>query len=184
MSDPAHAVPVGVAIPSASPAATYRLAFELASVAMPGDLICLWGDLGAGKTVFAKGFGAGLEVVETISSPTFVLMAEYVGRIALFHLDLYRLAGAEDALAGGLIDDRQISGVTLVEWPDRLGAALPADRLDIRIEGAGDDPRKIILEPGTADLGRYGAAAVTGTEAPPVPGSAIAAGGPGDSPVG
>ena len=107
--------------------------------------ICLWGDLGAGKTHLAKAFGAGLGVTDTITSPSFVLMAEYAGRLPLFHIDLYRLADASDALAGGLIDDRQAAGVTLVEWPERLGPALPAERLDVVIDGTGDEPRTITL---------------------------------------
>src|SRR5450756_441195 len=86
-------------------AATQALAAALAVVARPGDLISLVGDLGAGKTQFAKGFGAGLGVTDTIVSPSFVLMAEYRGRLPLFHVDLYRLADAAEALAGGLIDD-------------------------------------------------------------------------------
>ena len=106
-------------------------------------MICLWGDLGAGKTHLAKAFGAGLGVSDTITSPSFILMAEYAGRLPLFHIDLYRLADAADALAGGLIDDRQAAGVTLVEWPDRLGPALPARRLDIVIDGSGEEPRQI-----------------------------------------
>ena len=65
----------------------------------PGDVICLWGDLGAGKTHLAKAFGAGLGVTDTITSPSFILMAEYEGRLPLFHIDLYRLADASDALA-------------------------------------------------------------------------------------
>ena len=64
-------------------------------------------------------------MTDTITSPSFILMAEYAGRLPLFHVDLYRLADATDALAGGLIDDRQAAGVTLVEWPDRMAAVLP-----------------------------------------------------------
>jgi tRNA A37 threonylcarbamoyladenosine biosynthesis protein TsaE len=82
-------------------------------------------------------------------------MAEYTGRLPLFHLDLYRLADASDALAGGLIDDRQAAGVTLVEWPDRLGSALPARRLDVRIEGSGEEPRVITLATDEPGLARY-----------------------------
>ena len=111
-------------------------------------MLCLWGDLGAGKTHFAKAFGAGLGVTATITSPIFILMAEYDGRLPLFHLDLYRLADARDALAGGLIDERQARGVTLIEWPERLGDALPAARLDVRIDGSGDEPRTIDLVAG------------------------------------
>jgi tRNA threonylcarbamoyladenosine biosynthesis protein TsaE len=127
------------------PATTSALGRALGAVAEAGDLVCLWGDLGAGKTHLAKAFGAALGVTETITSPSFILMAEYEGRLPLFHIDPYRLASAEDALAGGLIDERQASGVTLVEWPERLGDALPLDRLDVRIDGTGDEPRTITL---------------------------------------
>jgi tRNA threonylcarbamoyladenosine biosynthesis protein TsaE len=137
------------------PEATSRLGRALARVAEPGDLVCLWGDLGAGKTHLAKAFGAGLGVTETITSPSFVLMAEYAGRLPLFHLDPYRLADASDALAGGLLDDRQATGVTLIEWPERLGDALPDARLDVRIEGIGDAPREITLVAGHPRYERY-----------------------------
>src|SRR3954452_19876033 len=137
------------------PETTSDLGRALSAVAQPGDVIALWGDLGAGKTHLAKAFGAGLGVTDTIVSPSFILMAEYTGRLPLFHLDLYRLADASDALAGGLIDDRQSAGVTLVEWPDRLGPALPDRRLDVRIDGAGEKPRVITLAVDDPDLGRY-----------------------------
>lgn len=131
---------------SGSAEATRTFAAGLASVAAPGDVLCLWGDLGAGKTVFAKGFGAGLGVRDTISSPSFVLMGEYAGRLPLFHIDLYRLESARDAIDGGLLDDRQAAGVVLIEWPDRLADEVPPDRLDVRIAGAGDEPRRLSLE--------------------------------------
>lgn len=137
------------------PDATTRLGAALASVARAGDLLCLWGDLGAGKTHLAKAFGAALGVTETITSPSYILMAEYRGRLPLFHIDPYRLADAADVLAGGLIDERQADGVTLVEWPERLGEALPRARLDVRIDGVGDEPRRITLESGTDDYRRY-----------------------------
>ena len=137
------------------PDATTRLGAALASVARAGDLLCLWGDLGAGKTHLAKAFGAALGVTETITSPSYILMAEYHGRLPLFHIDPYRLADAADALAGGLIDERQADGVTLVEWPDRLGEALPRARLDVRIDGVGDEPRRITLAAAADDYRRY-----------------------------
>ena len=137
------------------PGSTSALGRALASVARPGDMVCLWGDLGAGKTHLAKAFGAGLGVTGTITSPSFILMAEYDGRLPLFHIDLYRLADATDVLAGGLVDDRQAAGVTLVEWPDRMRAALPAGRLDVLIDGTGDEPRQITLRAGDASYRRY-----------------------------
>ena len=142
-------------IMAADPAATSALGRALGAVAHAGDLVCLWGELGAGKTHLAKAFAAGMGVTETVTSPSFILMAEYRGRLPLFHIDPYRLASAEDALAGGLIDERQREGVTLVEWPERLGDALPAARLDIRIDGTGDDRRSITLIAGSDDYRRY-----------------------------
>ena len=137
------------------PAETRALAASLAAAARPGDMISLVGDLGAGKTQFAKGFGLGLGITDTIVSPSFVLMAEYRGRLPLFHVDLYRLADAAEALAGGLIDDRQAEGVTLVEWAERLADAMPAERLDVVIDGAGDDPRTITIRAGRRSYARY-----------------------------
>lgn len=137
------------------PDETSSLGRALAGAARAGDLICLWGDLGAGKTHVAKAFGAGLGVRETIASPSFILMAEYAGRLPLFHLDLYRLADAADVIGGGLIDDRQTTGVTLVEWPDRMAALLPEARLDVMIEGSGEEPRRITVRAGTPELRRY-----------------------------
>jgi len=126
-----------------SAAETVALGERLGRVAEPGDLVCLWGDLGAGKTQVAKGVARGLDIEDTVTSPTFILMNEYAGRLPLFHVDLYRLADAADALAGGVVDDRQIDGVTVVEWPDRMGDVLPAGRLDVRIAGSGDEEREI-----------------------------------------
>ena len=134
-----------VLVRTTSTAETIALGERLGQVARRGDLICLWGDLGAGKTQVAKGVALGLGIDATITSPTFILMAEYPGRLPLFHVDLYRLADAADALAGGVVDDRQADGLTVVEWPERMGDVLPADRLDVRIEGTGDDPRSIAI---------------------------------------
>jgi tRNA threonylcarbamoyladenosine biosynthesis protein TsaE len=142
-------------VTTATPEATRSLAARLAAAARPGDLLCLMGDLGAGKTQFAKGFAVGLGVDDVVASPTFVLMTEYAGRLPLFHLDLYRLADASDALAGGLVDERQLAGVALVEWAERLGDALPTSRLDVVIDGTGDEPRRIALRTADAGYRRY-----------------------------
>ncbi len=136
-------------------AETQALGARLAAVARPGDLLCLVGDLGAGKTQLAKGFAAGLGIMDIVNSPTFVLMSEYRGRIPLFHVDLYRLADAADALAGGVLDERQREGVALVEWAERLGDVLPAGRLDVTIDGIGDEPRRIALRSADPAYARY-----------------------------
>ena len=157
-------MPLERSVVTTDAAATRRLAASLAAAAEAGDLLCLWGELGAGKTQFAKGFGAGLGVAGTISSPTFILMAEYAGRLPLFHVDLYRLADGADALAGGIVDERQAAGVTLVEWPDRMNELLPRRRLDVLIDGTGVDPRRITLRAADPAMARYveSAAAVEG----------------------
>ena len=142
-------------ITSTSADATRELAARLAAAAQPGDLICLVGELGAGKTQFAKGFARGLGFSGTVTSPSFILMAEYDARLPLFHLDLYRLADASDAVAGGLLDERQGAGVTLIEWAERLGAVLPASRLEVVIDGSGDEPRVIHLRTTDARYRRY-----------------------------
>lgn len=151
-------------ITTTTPEATRRLAASLAAAAQAGDLVCLWGELGAGKTQFAKGFGAGLGVSGTISSPTFILMSEYEGRLRLFHVDLYRLEDGADALAGGVVDDRQAIGVTLVEWPERMGNLLPERRLDVLIAGTGTEPRQITLRAVGASFDRYVAIATAVAE--------------------
>jgi tRNA threonylcarbamoyladenosine biosynthesis protein TsaE len=135
--------------------ATIALGERLGRVAAAGDLVCLWGDLGAGKTQLAKGMARGLGVDDTVTSPTFILMNEYAGRLPLFHVDLYRLGDASDALAGGVIDDRQSDGLTVVEWPERMGEVLPRARLDVRIGGSGDDPRDIDVVAGDETYARY-----------------------------
>ena len=135
---------------------TVALGEGLGRVAQPGDLVCLWGDLGAGKTQIAKGVARGLGIADTVTSPTFILMNEYrSGRMPLFHVDLYRLVDAADALAGGVVDDRQSDGLTVVEWPERMGEVLPAGRLDVRIGGTGDEVREIVVETGDRHYARY-----------------------------
>ena len=127
---------------------TERLGERLAAHAEPGDVIALWGELGAGKTVLTRGVAIGLGIdEETITSPTFVILHEHFGgRLPLYHLDLYRLeqsqlgsTGWEDALEAG--------GVTVIEGPDRAGDELPADRVDVRLEHVAETKRRVTVEP-------------------------------------
>src|SRR5262249_10190324 len=112
---------------------TYRLMTDIAAVIDPGDVITLSGDLGAGKTTFARAlirFFAGDESIE-VPSPTFTLTQTYVlPRFALVHADLYRLSGPAELAEIGL-EDAAEGAVLVIEWPDRAGALLPADRLDV-----------------------------------------------------
>jgi len=140
---------------SSSAAATRDLGASLAAVARAGDRLWLLGPLGAGKTQLAKGFGDGLGVPDEITSPSFTLMHEHEGRLPLFHLDLYRLAGSADAVAGGMLDEREDAGVTLIEWADRLDPALDADHLVVWLHPEDDEVRAIELAAATDS--RYGA---------------------------
>ncbi len=142
MTERGHAT---VSFTTDSAEGTRQLAARLATAAEPGDRLFLLGDLGAGKTQFAKGFAVGLGVRAVVNSPSFTLMAEYDGRLRLFHLDLYRLAGTADAFAGGLLDERQETGVSVIEWADRLDGPVGAGDLDVRFDGAGDERRTITL---------------------------------------
>jgi tRNA threonylcarbamoyladenosine biosynthesis protein TsaE len=124
-----------------SPRRTREVGAALGRAATPGTLVALVGELGAGKTQLAKGIAAGLDIRSVVNSPTFILMNEHVGRLRLFHVDAYRLDDPEEARAAGLLDDRQSSGVVVVEWADRLAGWLPEDRLEIHlapIPGAAD----------------------------------------------
>jgi tRNA threonylcarbamoyladenosine biosynthesis protein TsaE len=130
---------------SHAPQATRRIGRALGEVALPGTVIALVGPLGAGKTQLAKGVADGLGVESVVNSPTFILMNEHVGRHRLFHVDAYRLEDPDEALAAGLIDERQAAGVTVIEWADRLDGWLPDERLDIAIapDAAGETHRAL-----------------------------------------
>lgn len=125
---------------------TERIGERLARLARPGDVLALWGELGAGKTQLTKGVAAGLGLESgDISSPTFIILHEhYGGRMPLFHLDLYRLSG-QDLGSTGWEETLDGGGITVIEWPDRAGAALPEDRVDIRLEHIADTKRRVVL---------------------------------------
>lgn len=134
MESSAPASPAVGRLVSASPEVTRQIGRRVGAAAVPGTLVALLGPLGAGKTQLAKGVAEGLGVASVVNSPTFVLMNEHPGRLRLFHADAYRLDDPEEAVAAGLLDDRQAAGVVVLEWADRLEGWLPQDRLEISIE--------------------------------------------------
>lgn len=125
---------------SEGPEETHEIGRRLGAVAMPGTVLALIGALGAGKTQLAKGVAAGLGVESVVNSPTFILMNEHAGRLRMYHIDAYRLGDAEEASAAGLLDERQVDGVTVIEWADRLEGWLPAERLEIRLHAPAEAP--------------------------------------------
>jgi len=125
--------------------ATEAIGHRLGRLAQAGDVIALVGDLGAGKTAFVRGLAAGLDVpAHMVASPTFIMVAEYAGRLPLFHIDLYRLdVGATDVAA---LDEYVYGpGITAIEWSDRLPAGALEAGLTVRIEYA-DPGRRLTLE--------------------------------------
>ncbi len=137
-----------ILVATSSPEQTKHIAAAIAELAEPGDLLVLVGDLGAGKTAFAQGFGAALGVAEPITSPTFALARQYEGRLLLHHLDVYRLEKLEEVLdldIPGLLDG---DTVTLIEWGDAIAPTLPNAYLEVHFTfGEGDDDRFIELRP-------------------------------------
>jgi len=132
---------------STSSQQTQALGRAVGRAAVPGTLLALRGPLGAGKTQLAKGVAEGLGVSTVVNSPTFVLMNEHVGRLRLYHVDAYRLADPEEAVAAGLLDERELDGVTVIEWADRLDGWLPLDRLEIELmPGTGPSERLVRWE--------------------------------------
>lgn len=118
----------------ASEADTEALGRRIAARLRPGDTVTLAGALGAGKTVLARGLIRHFLPGEDVPSPTFTLVQTYDGALPIWHVDLYRVKSAGELRELGL-EEALERGVLLVEWPDRMGAALPTDRLDVVFEG-------------------------------------------------
>ena len=119
---------------SQSAAETCALAREWAGRAVPGQVYALTGDLGTGKTVFAKGFAEGLGVAQDVTSPTFAIINEYAGRLPLYHFDVYRINSVDEMEDTGYEDYFYGKGVCLVEWAELVEGLLPADTVHICIE--------------------------------------------------
>lgn len=131
---------------SKTPEETEAIAGELARAVGRGLVIGLVGDLGAGKTQFARGFARGLGVTERVQSPTFALLHTYPsGRLPLHHIDLYRLDTDEQIIAAGLTEYFEPDGVTLVEWMDRWQGRLPSRFQRIDLEALSETERRITL---------------------------------------
>ena len=126
---------------------TYCFAENLAQELQAGDVIALYGNLGAGKTAFVQGIALGLGYSEPVTSPTYSLWQIYEGgRLTIHHFDLYRLDTVEQVYAIGFYDAVDSDGVTLIEWPERLGDELPVPRINVYINRIDEEKRSICVE--------------------------------------
>lgn len=125
---------------------TVEIAQNLESEKFPNMVICLYGDLGSGKTVFSKGFAQALGIDEPVTSPTFNIIKEYTsGEMPLYHMDVYRLDGNIEGV--GLEDYFNKKGVVIIEWADTIKQYLPEDRLDIKFKIIDEDSRMLVFIP-------------------------------------
>lgn len=132
-----------------STAQTERIGARLANLLRPGDVVCLEGDLGAGKTCLTRGIGRGLGITKPVTSPTFVLIGEYLipeKDYRLYHIDLYRLDSLEEAWALGLDEYLYGAGISVIEWAEKARELLPEERLWITLEHVDENKRSLTFE--------------------------------------
>lgn len=133
---------------SHSPEQTVRLGVRLGELLQPGDLVCLSGDLGAGKTTLVIGLARGWGALDQVTSPTFVIVNVYrrADGLRLFHLDCYRLDSGAQTLALGFDDLLEADGILLIEWPERMAEILPPDHLRVTLRWIDDTKRNLRME--------------------------------------
>ena len=134
-----------VEIVSASAEATEAAGERLGLTLGPGSVVALTGELGAGKTCFVQGLVRGLGATVRATSPTFVLVNQYEGRVPVHHVDAYRTVSLTELMDLGLLDLMGGEGVTVIEWADKLIPLLPPDAIHVHIAGVGDEPRTITI---------------------------------------
>ena len=132
---------------SYSPEQTQRIGFAIGELAQAGDVLLLVGDLGTGKTCLTQGMARGLGLVDHIPSPSFVLAKEYQGRPDMYHVDFYRLNGAQEIAQLGIDDYLYGQGLCVVEWADRALASLPKEHMLIKFEHRTENERWLCFEP-------------------------------------
>jgi tRNA threonylcarbamoyladenosine biosynthesis protein TsaE len=130
---------------TATPEETAAAGEALGRTLRAGDVVALYGELGAGKTCFVQGLVRGLDVTGHATSPTFVLVNEYRGRLPVHHVDAYRTESLTELIDLGLLDLMGGDGVTLIEWADKAEPLLPRRTIRVRIEGVGDEPRVVAI---------------------------------------
>ena len=137
---------MGAELTTTSPEETEAAGARLGATLKSGDVVALTGELGAGKTVFVQGLARALGVATGATSPTFVLVNEYRGRLPVHHVDAYRTTSLAELMDLGIEEMMDGDGVTVIEWAERLEPLLPARAVRVRIAGVGDEPRTIVIE--------------------------------------
>jgi len=132
-------------IASTRPEQTEAAGERLGATLGAGDVVALTGELGAGKTCFVQGVVRGLGAATRATSPTFVLVNEYRGRLAVHHVDAYRTTSLTELADLGLDEMMDGAGVTLIEWADKAAPLLPSRTIHVHIDGVGDEPRAITI---------------------------------------
>ena len=125
---------------------TFKTGEELGASVKQGDIFALYGDLGTGKTILAKGIARGLGIEEEITSPTFLLLEIHKGRIPMYHFDLYRIGNSNELDEYGFDEYWHGDGVSVIEWADKTGDTLPSSAIKIFITRINNMERKIIIE--------------------------------------
>ncbi len=134
---------------SKNAADTKKIAAEFVKTLHDGDVICMYGDLGAGKTAFAQGLAQGLNIGEPITSPTFTIVNEYYGDLPLYHFDVYRIADTDEMYEIGYEEYVYGDGISVIEWAELIEDILPEKRYNVTIKkdmAESEDYRKIIIE--------------------------------------
>jgi tRNA threonylcarbamoyladenosine biosynthesis protein TsaE len=133
-----------VIVNTASAAETRAVGAAIATCLVPGDVVVLAGELGSGKTTLAQGIAAGLGVTEPVVSPTFAIVREYVGDVAVAHVDVYRLDHVQELHDLGFEEIVDGSRVVLVEWGELVAPILPLDRVVVRLQPGDDDDARVV----------------------------------------
>lgn len=134
---------------SNSAADTKKIAAELVNTLNPGSIICMYGDLGAGKTAFVQGMAAALGIDEPVTSPTFTIVNEYYGKMPLYHFDVYRIGSSDEMFEIGFDEYIDGDGISVIEWAELIEDILPEDRINVTIlknMEKGEDYREIKVE--------------------------------------
>ena len=137
---------MGAELTTISPEETEAAGVRLGATLKSGDVVALTGELGAGKTVFVQGLARALGVGTAATSPTFVLVNEYRGRVPVHHVDAYRTTSLAELMDLGIEEMMDGDGFTVIEWAERVEPLLPARAVRVRIAGVGDEPRTIVVE--------------------------------------